>query len=62
NSIYYRYRVAVHTAVDVAGEITTICDAGGGDISTESLIMMRDTLNGIVGIGQGLEAEAAALP
>lgn len=61
-SIYYRYRVAVHTAVAVVSEITSICDSGGGDISYESLVAMRDALNTIVAVGQGLEAEAAALP
>lgn len=60
--IYYRYRLAIHTAVAAVGEITSICDAGGGDISHESLLFMRDALNTIVSIGQGLEAEAATLP
>jgi len=61
-SIYYRYRVAVHNAVGAVTEITAICDAGGGNISTESLFNMLDALNTIVAIGQGLEVEAAALP
>lgn len=61
-SIYYRYRVAIHTAVAAVGEITSICDAGGGDISHESLLFIRDSINTVVAIGQGLEAEAAKIP
>lgn len=61
-SIYYRYRVAIHTAVAAVSEITTICDGGGGNISYESLLFIRDAINAVVAVGQGLEAEAAKIP
>lgn len=61
-SIYYRYRVAVHNAVNAVTAITSVCDAGGGNVTGESMLNMLDALNTVVSIGQGLVAEAAALP
>jgi hypothetical protein len=61
-SIYYQYRVLIHEAVANVQPITSVCDAGGGELpeDTDTIIMAK--LEQIVGQAQQLEAQAAAMP